>query len=174
MKKMGDYVLVTILSNNCTHCAELLKIWNNVTLELLKVYPSLRFPVSTIDTKQYKYPPIMINNKNLNTNLFPKDLLTYEKHWTPITLLIPSSSWDKCNAKLGANNLTALENVYIMNSTIIDGKLAPIPIYNTKDPTQFGIWLKDTLNNIQAITKPSTKTIDDNVCFNIYHNLISR
>jgi hypothetical protein len=171
---MGDYVLVTIVSNNCPHCAELLKIWNNVTNELLKVYPSLRFPVSTIETKQYKYPPIMIHNKNLNTNLFPKDLLVYEKYWTPIVLLIPSASWDKCNEKLGPNNHTTLENVYIMNSTIVNGKLTPIPIYNTKDPVQFGVWLKDTLNNIQIITKLPTKTVDDNVCFNIYHNLISR
>jgi hypothetical protein len=169
---MGDYVFVTILSNNCPHCSELLKIWNNVTAELIKVYPTLRFPVSTIDTKQYKYPPIIVHNDTINTNLYPKDLLTYKKHWTPIVLLVPSASWDKCNEKLGPNNIVGLENVYIMNSTIVNGKLSPIPIYNTKDPVQFGIWLKDTLTMITPV-KPTIK-VDDNVCFNIYHNLISR
>lgn len=175
---MGDYVLVTLLSNNCNHCTELLKIWNNITTELLKVYPTLRFPIATIDTKQYKYPPIIIHNKTINTNLYPKDLLTYEKYWTPITLLIPSVSWDKCNQKLGTNNIHILENVYIMNSTIFNDKLTPIPVYNTKDPTQFGLWLKDTLNIINA-TKPlkplpfASKS-EDNTCINIYHNLISR
>lgn len=166
-----EFVLVALLSDQCEHCPKLLSIWNDVTKELLKVYPGLRFPVSTIDTMKYKHPPIMIKNQQINENLFPKDLLKYYHLWTPITLLVPSKSWDFCCSEAGKG--TTLQGVYIMNSVIKNGNIAPMPIYNPLKPEEFGIWLKDILNN-QPKKIEEKKEANKNICDNIIHNLISR
>lgn len=165
-----DYVLVTILSDTCAHCPMLVSIWNEVTRELLKILPSLRFPVSNIDTKQYKYPPIMVKKSKINVNLYPKDLQKYLSLWTPITLLIPGESWDKCCKNLGHNNNTVLEGVHIMNSMVKNNKIEPLIAWNTFKPEEFGMWLKNILDN----TKKEPTHITTNICSNIVNNLISR
>ncbi len=52
-----DPVLVVLIapSDQCVYCEALMKIWHKVTDSLISVYPKLKFPQATIDTKQYKY-----------------------------------------------------------------------------------------------------------------------
>lgn len=166
-----DYVLVTILSDSCIHCPTLAAMWNDVTRELLKVLPTLRFPIATVDTKNYKYPPIMVKNGKINVNLYPKDLQKYLSLWTPITLLIPTASWDKCCKNLGRNNNAVLEGVHIMNSMIKNNEIKPLIAWNTLDPKEYGMWLKNILDNTK---KEPTHNTTTNICNNIVNNLISR
>lgn len=142
-----DPVLVVIIAplNECVFCEALMKIWPKVTESLLSIYPKLKFPEHTNDTKNYKYPPIIMKNKQLDSK-HPKDLINYCGQfwsWTPMTLLVSGESWK--NALNGGK----LENVQIMNSKLVNNILKPFPTWNTKNPTQFGLWLKDTLPKVQ-------------------------
>lgn len=165
-----DYVLVTILSDTCAHCPMLKTMWNDITKELLKVIPTLRFPISTVDTKQYKYPFIMTKNSKINVNLFPKDLQKYVSLWTPITLLIPTVSWDHCNKHLGKHNNTTLEGVHIMNSMIKNNIIKPLIAWDISDPKEFGMWLTNIIDNVKTTNISSS----NNICHTIITNLISR
>jgi hypothetical protein len=158
-----------MVSDQCPHCNALLKIWDQVTEELLKICPNLRFPIQTVETLQYKYPPIMVKNKTLNTNIFPKDLTTYmtNEYWYPIVLLIPGESWE--NALNGGK----LTNIQILNTKEINGKLKYVPTWDTRKVEPYGLWLKDTL---PKMIKPPilTKVTDPLVCSNVIHKLVSR
>ena len=146
-----DPVLVVLISpsHECVHCEALMKIWHKITEVLLSIYPKLKFPQTTIDTKHHKYPPIMIKDKKISS-VFPKDLSNYCGQWwswSPMTILIPGESWQK--AKDGSK----LENIHIMNSKMANGIMHYDPIWNTKDPNQFGLWLKETLPKTQIPIK---------------------
>ncbi len=178
-----DPVLVVLVSspNECYHCEALLKIWHKITESLLAVYPKLKFPSATLDTKHYKYPPIMIKNNKIG-NAFPKDLSNYINQswtWNPMTILIPGESWQK---SLKEN--VKLENVHIMNSYLVNDVYQYIPTWNTKIPDNFGLWLKETLPKIQnqikffpsiieKINNPIITHIDENICPNSFY-IISR
>lgn len=167
-----DYVLVTILSDSCTHCPMIKTMWPDIIKELLKVLPTLRFPITTIETKQYKHPFIMTTNAKINVNLYPKDLQKYVSLWTPITLLIPGASWDHCNKHLGKHNHNVLEGVHIMNSMIKKNVIKPLFAWDISAPEEFGMWLR---NIIDTTKKETTQTIQsNNICHNIINNLISR
>lgn len=137
-----DPVLVLIISpiHECIHCEALMNIWHKVTDSLLSAYPKLKFPVSTIDTKQYKYPPIILKDKKV-PSIYPKDLNNYCYLWTPMTILVPGQSWHKCLANPDAK----LENIQIMNSKIANGIYQPVPTWNTRVAENFGLWLKESL-----------------------------
>ena len=166
-----DYVLVTMLSDSCTHCPKVAAIWNDITKELLKIIPTLRFPVATIETKKYKYPFIMTHSSKINVNLYPKDLQKYVSLWTPITLLIPGPSWDHCCKKLGKHNNTVLEGVHIMNSIIKRNNIEPLYAWNILNPEEYGMWLKNIADNDK---KEKEKEQSTNICYHIINNLISR
>lgn len=186
-------VLITLISSKCTPCLNLMNIWNNVTQSLINTYSKLRFPVATEETKQYKYPPIIINNWVIDSNIYPKDLTNYIL-WTPITLLIPGDSWNYCNETLGPKNERKLKNVQIMNSKWENNTYKNFPFWDTSSPLAFSTWLTEALNKIHVInisnnilkdiTLPSNinnnpvtflpnKIINDQLCLNVL-NLISR
>lgn len=180
-----DPVLVVLVSqpNECHHCEALLKIWHKITNSLLTVYPKLKFPNATLDTKNYKYPPIMIKDNQISSS-FPKDLNNYfNKSWTwnPMTLLIPGESWQR-----SLKEDVKLENVQIMNSKLVDDIYQYIPIWNTRNEDNFGLWLKETLPKIhqpikffpsiiEKINNPIITSIDlkKDICQNSW-NIISR
>ena len=65
-----DPVLVVLVTKNCKFCDELLKIWDQLIQALLSVYPNLQFPTTSIETKQYQYPPIYINKNTIIFKIF--------------------------------------------------------------------------------------------------------
>lgn len=178
-----DPVLVVLVSpsRECIHCEALMKIWYKVTNSLITAYPKLKFPQSTLETKNYKYPPIIIKDKKVDAK-YPQDLNNYcgqPWSWAPMTLLIPGESWNKA---LKEN--VKLENVQIMNSKMVDNILQPFPEWNTRIPENFGLWLKATLPKLQnpikffpaiieKINNPIITNITDDFCQH-HWNIISR
>src|SRR6516162_6234452 len=101
---MSDPVLIVLLTTKkCPFCDALIKIWPQMIQSLLQIYPKLRFPVKTIDTIKYQYPPIYVHNNMIDINLFPKDLSQYII-WYPFIMLVPGDVWDRCNTTLGLYN----------------------------------------------------------------------
>ena len=149
---MSHPVLVILITKNCYFCENLLKIWDQVIKSMLSIYPQLRFPSSTVDTIKFQHPPLYVHNNTINYNLFPKDLSNYIL-WYPFIMLIPGDSWDQCNLNLGVNNTTKLQNVQIMNSVITNDIIKPFNKYNITKPENFGLWLKEALQNISKIPK---------------------
>ena len=147
---MSDPVLVVLLrSEKCQHCDDLLKIWSQMIQSLLTIYPQLRFPIKTIDTIQFQYPPIYVKNNTINVNLFPKDLSQYII-WYPLIMLIPGESWDECNKKLGPYNPATLKNVQIMNGQYKNGVVTGEYKWNTHHINDFILWFKDALSKIKT------------------------
>jgi hypothetical protein len=140
-------VLVVLVTKNCQFCDELLKIWDKIVQAMLSIYPKLRFPVNTIETKQYRYPPLYVEKNTINYNLFPKDLSQYII-WYPMVMLIPGDSWDQCNEKLGLYNTAKLNHVQIMNSKMVDGYIKPYNQYNIKNLSSYTDWLIMALQNL--------------------------
>ena len=50
---MSHPILVVLMRKDCHFCEALIKLWDKIIQSLLSVYPQLRFPVQTIETKQY-------------------------------------------------------------------------------------------------------------------------
>lgn len=181
-----DPVLVVLISpsRECIHCEALMTIWHKVVSVLLSVNPKLKFPLSTSDTRHHKYPPIIIKDRKVDPQ-YPKDLNNYcgqEWSWSPMTLLIPGESWHK---SLKEN--VKLENVQIMNCKIVNNIPKPFPEWDTKNPVNFGLWLKETLPKLHApikffpalldkINNPIITTIEEpkyDICQNTW-NIVSR
>ena len=145
-------VLVVLVqpSHECVHCEALMKIWPKVTQSLLTVYPKLKFPIPIHETKKYKYPPILIKNNQV-APIYPHDLNNYcgKDGWSPMVLLIPGESWQKAIKDPKAN--IKLENVQIMNSKLDNNILVPFNKWKTKDPKNFGLWLKEVLPKLHPI-----------------------
>jgi len=148
---MSHPILIILIKKDCVFCELLLKNWDKIIQSILTVYPQMRFPIQTVETKQYKYPPIHVENNTINYNLFPKNLSNYIL-WYPFIMLIPGYSWDQCNLNLGMNNTSSFENVQIMNANITNGIIKPFNQYNmritTKYTEYFTIWIKEALKNI--------------------------
>lgn len=170
---MNHPVLVILMRKNCHFCEALIKSWDKIIQSLLLIYPQLRFPISTIHTKQYQYPPIYIENDTINYNLFPKDLSNYIL-WYPFVMLIPGESWDECHLNLGINNTAKLQNVQIMNSQINNGIIKPYNQYDMrlykKYPDYFTHWFKESLKKLTLASHTFLKPIHH---VN-YLNIISR
>ncbi len=165
-------ILVALISpsQECVHCDAMIKIWDKITTSLLSVYPKLKFPQHTPDTKQYKYPFIMVRNKKV-PSIFPKDLNTYcSENWTwrPMILLIPGDSWNK---SLKSN--IKLENVQIMNSKLINNVMSPVATWLTNNPDNFGLWLKETLPKVQIKFFPSILEQIKNPAFTKEDNILN-
>jgi len=184
---MSEPVLVVLMSpaNQCQWCNYMLKNWDVNINAMLSVYPKLRFPKPNDETKQYKYPPIIIQNKTIDSKLYPKELFNYYLLWSPIVMLIPGESWDECNQQLGPNNYKKFKNVQVMNGVSSDKYPVYNQIYDIRKPESFGTWIKEALNNINVSTsndivffpqllENSTflKKIEDTRCKNIL-NLVS-
>lgn len=175
---MNHPVLIILMRKNCYFCELLIKSWDNIIQSLLSVYPQLRFPISTIDTKQYQYPPIYVHNDTINYNLFPKDLSNYIL-WYPFVMLIPGDSWDECNLNLGINNTAKFKNVQIMNCKQDDNGINRA--YNQYDmrlykkyPEYFIHWLKDALKKINFLKTNTFLKPINNIDNTNYLNIISR
>lgn len=167
-----DFVFVVLLSNKCHHCNQLLGNWNAIVDAVLKQSPGIRFPIGSGQFKDYKYAPIMVSDHHLNSNLYPKDLLRFYRLWTPITLLIPAKEWTRCTQKLGPNNQEKLEGVQIMNSAIVGDRVIPTMKWDTRNPLNFGLWLKDSLREPVVQEAPKEVKKSKLVCTDLL-NLIS-
>lgn len=166
-----DPVLVILLSppEKCIWCNYLLQNWDVSIQSLLSVYPNLKFPPATEETKKYKYPPIIVHNRTIDTKIFPKDLFNYYVLWTPMIMLIPGESWDKCNQNLSPSNTVKLENVQVMNGKISSHGLEYSQIHDIRKPESFSTWLKETLpgSNIVFYHDLIDKPKKDMICQNL-------
>jgi hypothetical protein len=155
---MSDPVLIVLLSSECSWCNYLLKNWDVTIQALLQVYPKLKFPSSNKDTKKYKYPPIIAENKSIDIYQYPKDLSNYIILWLPMIMLVPGDVWDKCNQQLGPYDKSKLENIQIMNGIYINDKLEYKQQWDIRKPEHFASWLSDALKNLNIEPK---KYMDD-------------
>jgi hypothetical protein len=141
---MSDPIVVLYKSNSCFHCNSLSEIWDkssggndSVVDALKKVYPKLRFFVLTSKDNSGKF----------DENTAPKDLKRYGR-WYPMVLLIPGKVWDTAMSKLGPKSeAQILEGVQIMNGYLKNGQPEILQKYDTKKPSEFAKWLKDSLEN---------------------------
>jgi hypothetical protein len=139
-----DPVLVILVTLNCKFCHQLFNVWDKIINEMLLIYPKLRFPTHTIESKKYKYPPIFVHQNKINNKLFPYDLNNYIL-WYPMVMLIPGDSWDKCIM----NHTEKLSNIQIMNSKINNqGLLENVNIWDIYKEKNYSIWLKEALTKI--------------------------
>lgn len=143
----SEPVIVLYKSSACSHCLTLSGIWDtppskdedSITGAIKKAYPKIRFHVLTVKD----------NSGRFDENLAPKDLIRYAV-WFPMILLIPGKTWDLAMSKLGPNNdVKLLDGVQVMNGIWVDGELKAKsgPKYNTRKPSDFVQWIKDSLLN---------------------------
>lgn len=175
---MSDPVLVVLLSPNCGWCEFLINNWDVSIKSMLSVYPKLKFPPTTENTTTYKYPPIIVRDKTINTKIFPKDLFNYFILWTPMVMLIPQASWDKCIK----NPSLKLENVQVMNGVTNNHGIEYSQLWDIRKPESFGLWLKEALKNMNIYTEnkenneniePSSVSNDEDTMCNQMLNLVS-
>lgn len=175
---MSDPVLVVLLSPNCGWCEFLINNWDVSIKSMLSVYPKLKFPPTTENTTKYIYPPIIVRDKTINTKIFPKDLFNYFILWTPMVMLIPQVSWNKCIK----NPSLKLENVQVMNGVTNNHGIEYSQLWDIRKPESFGLWLKEALKNMNIYTEnnennediePSFVSNDEDTMCNQMLNLVS-
>lgn len=127
----SEAVVVLYKSETCAYCNSLMKIWDGITAELKKINPRIRIEVVTaID-----------NGGRFDETLYPKDLLKFGA-WFPMILLIPGRSWDAART-----SGSPLDGVHGMNASVEGSRVKYAHKYDIRKPSEFGRWLKDTLES---------------------------
>ena len=135
---MPEPVLVSLRAKDCGHCQKLSSIWTDVTTELRKSYPNLRYFVLELNSMR----------DQLDVNTAPKGLTPYTK-WYPMILLVPGGTWDAAMANLGPKNPIEIKTgVQVMNASWNADELSyGPPKYDIRKKEDFVRWMKDSLDN---------------------------
>lgn len=160
MSITSEPIVVLYKSNMCSHCNELMKIWDtpsskgdSVTNNIRKIYPSMRFFIVTAKD----------NTGRFDETTAPKELLRYAA-WYPIILLIPGNKWDLAISKIGSkSNIDLLEGVQILNGMWDNNELKYVQKYDIRNPAEFGRWIKDALNNDEFRRVQSQPSSNNNI-----------
>jgi len=154
---MSEPIVILYKSNLCHHCGSLSEIWDkpmkdgsdNIVDSMKKIYPKIRFFVVTSKDNSGKF----------DENTAPKDLKRFGK-WYPMILLVPGKIWDNAMSKLGPKSEAVItDGVQIMNGTLKNGIPELHQKYDTRKPSEFAKWLKDSLEN-EDFKKYQTQVIN--------------
>lgn len=150
--KMSVIIILLSPSHKCIWCDYVLKNYDSIIKNILLV-SNYRFPMANHETKSYQYPPIIVHDKKIDP-IYPKELLNYHIEWSPMFMLVDGNAWD--NGKL--------ENVRVMNSTIVDNKIKYKQIYDIRKHENFTNWLKET-EPVKSVS------LEDTQCSNVLNLL---
>jgi len=133
----SEPVIVFYKTSTCPHCNNLNKIWDQVTKEIKKISPNIRFFI--LNSTQ--------NNGSFDNKLAPTSLIKFNA-WFPMILLVPGNVWDAAMKNLGENNEVDIKDgVIILNGKFNDNKLSYVHKYDIRKPDQIAQWVKESLND---------------------------